>query len=93
VVQALGAGAGGEARDDAHLAEGLGELVRLLVGEGGQVSHPGESAVRLVQQRPELLGSPPVAARTALAVLLRRLGGGRPPRGRRMSLLGGGGWS
>jgi hypothetical protein len=59
------------------------------VGEGGQVSHPGESAVRLVQQRPELLGSPPVAARTALAVLLRRLGGGRPPRERRMSLLGG----
>jgi len=59
-------------------AEGLGELVGLLAAEGGQISHPGEPAVRLVQQRPELLGSPPAAARAALALLLRRRCHGDP---------------
>lgn len=60
-------------------AEGLGERVGLLAAERGQVPHPGEASVRLVQQRPELLGSPPAAAAgAALALLLRRRRHGDP---------------
>ena len=62
-------------------AEGLGERVGLLAAEEGEVAHPGEAAVRLVQQRPELLGRPPAAAGAALgalALLLRRRRHGDP---------------
>ena len=62
-------------------AEGLGERLGLLAAEEGEVAHPGEAAVRLIQQRPELLGRPPAAAGAALgalALLLRRRRHGDP---------------
>lgn len=56
-------------------AEGLAVLRGLLAAEEGQVPHPGEPPVRLVQQRPELLRRADAAAAAldlALALLRRR---------------------